>query len=102
MDRVQIQFSEGFDVVAGNQRAQAAVMVLDPGDATGGPDNRHPGSDQWLYIVSGEGAAIIEGKQHELKQGTLVLIECGESHEIRNTGAQPLETINFYIPPAYT
>ncbi|RYE65571.1 MAG: cupin domain-containing protein, partial [Rhizobiaceae bacterium] len=34
--------------------------------------------------------------------GSLLLIERGERHEIRNTGDAPLVTINFYTPPAYT
>ena len=32
MDRVQLEFDEYFTVVAHNQHAQAAVMVLGPGD----------------------------------------------------------------------
>jgi mannose-6-phosphate isomerase-like protein (cupin superfamily) len=31
----------------------------------------------------------------------LLVIERGESHEIRATGDQPLSTVNFYSPPAY-
>jgi oxalate decarboxylase/phosphoglucose isomerase-like protein (cupin superfamily) len=31
-----------------------------------------------------------------------VLIERGDTHEIRNTGRTPLRTLNFYVPPAYT
>jgi hypothetical protein len=28
---------------------------------------------------------------------TLLLIERGEAHEIRNTGRRPLRTLNFYV-----
>jgi mannose-6-phosphate isomerase-like protein (cupin superfamily) len=35
--------------------------------------------------VGGEGEAIIEGKRLELREGTLVLIQRGDRHEIRNT-----------------
>ena len=37
-----------------------------------------------------------------LAAGSLLLIERGEAHEIRNTGRTPLKTVNFYSPPAYT
>lgn len=77
-------------------------MVLDPGGSTGGPDNRHRGSDQWLCVVSGEGTAIVDGKQHALSTGVVLLIERGEIHEIRNGGDAPLETLNIYVPPAYS
>jgi mannose-6-phosphate isomerase-like protein (cupin superfamily) len=77
-------------------------MVLAPGDSEGGPDNRHRGSDQWLFVVSGSGMATISSKRQRLRAGTLLLIERGTIHEIRNTGRTPLKTLNLYVPPAYT
>jgi mannose-6-phosphate isomerase-like protein (cupin superfamily) len=53
-------------------------------------------------VVGGTGVAIVEGERVELREGTLVLIERGERHEIRNTGETPLKTLNVYVPPAYT
>jgi mannose-6-phosphate isomerase-like protein (cupin superfamily) len=102
MRRIDTTTRRGFfDVVAGTERSQAATMVLDPDRSTGGPTNAHADSDQWLYVVSGRGEAIIEGETYDLDAGTLVLIEPGETHEITNTGATPLETINVYAPPDY-
>ena len=76
-------------------------MVLEPGDSEGGPDNRHRGSDQWLYVLSGRGRAIVNQRAYALRTGTLLLIERGSRHEIRNTGRTPLKTLNLYVPPAY-
>jgi mannose-6-phosphate isomerase-like protein (cupin superfamily) len=90
-----------FEVVAGSRRSQAAMMVIAPGESEGGPDNRHPKSDQWLYVVSGRGRAKVEGRGVTLTAGSLLLIEAGERHEIRNTGRAPLVTVNVYAPPAY-
>jgi mannose-6-phosphate isomerase-like protein (cupin superfamily) len=77
-------------------------MVLRPGAAEGGPDNRHRRSDQWLYVLSGTGEATVGSRRERLKAGTLLLVERGSSHEIRNTGRTLLKTINLYVPPAYT
>jgi mannose-6-phosphate isomerase-like protein (cupin superfamily) len=33
---------------------------------------------------------------------SILLIEKGDTHEIRNTGRAPLKTLNIYVPPAYT
>jgi mannose-6-phosphate isomerase-like protein (cupin superfamily) len=90
-----------FEVGLGNEHAQAAEMVLPAGESTGGPDNVHEDSDQWLYVVSGEGEAIVKGTAVTLSPGTMLLIEKGEPHEIRNTGDVPLKTVNIYIPPEY-
>lgn len=90
-----------FEVAFEARKVQAAAMTLAPGSNTGGPDNRHPGADQWLFVISGSGLAIVDGAQQPLKAGSLLLIEHGEAHEIRCTGDEPLRTINFYSPPAY-
>src|SRR4051812_47446648 len=102
MQHKHLRFGRGFHVVLGDKHSQAAQMTLAPGDTEGGPDNRHRGADQWLFVVGGEGAAIVEGERVELREGTLVLIRRGEKHEIRNTGREPLRTLNIYVPPAYT
>jgi mannose-6-phosphate isomerase-like protein (cupin superfamily) len=52
--------------------------------------------------VSGTGRATVNGKNVALREGSLLLIEKGETHEIRNTGRALLKTLNLYIPPAYT
>ena len=100
MKRLAIDPEEGFHVLAGTERSQAATMVIEPGDKEGGPDNRHPG-DQWLYVISGRGHAHVEGHTHELSAGVLLLIAAGERHEIRAEGTTPLRTFNIYSPPQY-
>ena len=102
MKRKSLRFGLGFRVAIGNRRAEAAEMVIGPGDAEGDPDNRHRGADQWLYVVAGAGVATINKKRYRLKERTLLLIEHGDRHEIRNNGKQPLRTLNIYVPPAYT
>ena len=101
MKNKKLRFGKGFRVAFSNKQAQAAEMVLEPGKSEGGPDNRHRGSDQWLYVIAGTGAAFVNGKRHPIRDGSLVLIERGDQHEIRNTGKQLLRTLNIYIPPAY-
>jgi mannose-6-phosphate isomerase-like protein (cupin superfamily) len=71
-------------------------------NAEGGPGNRHRGADQWLFVVAGTGVAKIKGQRYPLRSGTLLLIEHGDQHEIRNTGRSLLKTLNVYSPPAYT
>lgn len=102
MEHRRLRFGRGFRVLFGHRRVQAAQIVLPPGGSEGGPGNRHRGADQWLYVVSGSGLAVVDGRRQRLGPGSLLLIERGEEHEIRNTGTTPLRTVNFYSPPAYT
>ena len=76
-------------------------MVLKPGESTGEPQNEHPRSEQWLFVVSGTGQALVNKKRLAIRDSSLVLIEKGEIHQVRNTGRRPLVTLNFYAPPAY-
>jgi mannose-6-phosphate isomerase-like protein (cupin superfamily) len=100
--RKTLRFGMGFRVAIGNRRSEAAEMVIGPGDAEGDRCNRHRGSDQWLYVVSGTGIATVNGERYRLRERVLLLIEHGDKHEILNHGSDPLRTLNFYVPPAYT
>ena len=97
-----LRFGRGFNVVLGNRKSQAAQMVLEPGDAEGNRENRHDGADQWLFVVSGTGVAQVNERRVALRAGSLLLIEHGDRHEIRNNGRGKLVTLNFYVPPAYS
>jgi mannose-6-phosphate isomerase-like protein (cupin superfamily) len=100
--RKHLRFGRGFRIALANPRAQAAEMVLSPGAVEGDSENRHRGADQWLFVISGSGSARVNGKRYALSPGTLMLIEHGDEHQIRNTGRRPLRTLNLYVPPAYT
>lgn len=101
MQKKTLRFGRGFRVALGNARSQAAEMVIPPGDAEGDPHNRHRGADQWLFVLDGRGVARINGRRYKLGPGTLLLIEKGDEHEIRNQGRGLLRTLNVYVPPAY-
>ena len=102
MKRKLLRFGKGFRVALQNRRSQAAEMTLTPGGAEGGAENWHGGADQWLFVLAGRGTARIHGRSYPLRRGSLLLIESGDRHEIRNTSRGLLRTLNFYVPPAYT
>lgn len=96
-----------FKPLIATRKAQAAVMVLQAGGATGDePSNEHPRCEQWLYVVSGVGTATVVSRRGsrrsvKLRAGDLLVIEAHEPHQIRNYGRRPLVTLSFYVPPAY-
>jgi mannose-6-phosphate isomerase-like protein (cupin superfamily) len=102
MKLTQLSFKKGFRVINANRASQAAEMVIASGDSEGGSDNRHRGADQWLYVVSGTGAALVNGRRHKLRAGSLLFVRRRERHQITNTGRALLRTLNFYVPPAYS
>jgi mannose-6-phosphate isomerase-like protein (cupin superfamily) len=91
-----------FRVLTSSNSAQAAMMVLKPGQSTGEKQNEHPRAEQWLFVISGTGRARVGRRSVKLKEGSLLLIEQNQEHQVENTGrSRPLVTLNFYVPPAY-
>lgn len=92
-----------FKLLASSGSAQAAMMVLRPGQKSGEEkENEHPNAEQWLFVVSGTGTARVGKRRVPLRDHSLLLIERGEAHQVENTGRRrPLVTLNLYVPPAY-
>ncbi len=88
-----------WQILAETPRTQAGIMTIPGRGKEGGPDNRHESSDQWLYVLSGEGEACVNGTSIPLLAGSLLLIEAGDRHEIKATEPGQLRTVNFYGPP---
>lgn len=92
-----------FKVIAQGASSQAAMMTLNPGESSSDkPEDEHPKAEQWVYVISGSGRAKFKGRSVAIKEGSLLLIEKNEAHQISNTGRSLLVTLNFYAPPAYT
>lgn len=102
MKQTSVSYRKGFHVLVGDEHSQVATMVIEPGGSEGSSDKKHQGADQWLFVETGEGEAMINGHTYPLAAGSLVLIQRGDRHEIRNTGREPMKTLNIYVPPAYT
>ena len=88
------------------RNAQVAISTLRKGQSTSDePTNEHPASEQWVYVISGRGEVVVDkgGRKRKMKvtPGGMVLIEKGQTHQIRQMGAEALVTLNFYAPPAY-
>jgi mannose-6-phosphate isomerase-like protein (cupin superfamily) len=103
MKHVVIRHKTDFKEVLNGVNAQAAVMVLGPGESSSEePENEHRRSEQWLYVIAGNGEVRNGKRKQRLSTGSLLLIEREEPHQITNTGRTPLVTLNIYAPIAYT
>jgi quercetin dioxygenase-like cupin family protein len=92
---------DAFEVLVDSGSSQVASMVLEPDQQSGEYGNDHPGSALWLYVIDGEGEALVNHEPIQLQKGDLLLIEPGEKHQIIGKGVRALRTINFYSPKAY-
>ncbi len=59
----------------------------------------HEDHDQFFRIESGNGKAIVNGSEYELKDGIGLIIPAGASHQIINTSnSEPLKLYSIYAP----
>ena len=82
------------------QRVQLVVMSLAPGEEIG--METHEDGDQFIRVEAGKGKAILDGEEHDLEDGSAVVIPGGVQHNIINTSQQdPLKLYTIYSPPEH-
>ena len=87
--------------VTAAERFSAGIVVLAPGK--GHTRHNHPGVEEILYVVSGEGMQMVEDARGEpvrrtVTAGMLVHIPADVYHETINTGWEPLKLVAIYSP----
>jgi len=55
--------------------------------------------DQFFRFESGEGKVVIDGVEHNIKDGDAVIVPEGALHNVINTGSTPLKLYTIYAPP---
>jgi len=87
------------EVLATGPHSQVVVMSIPPGGEIG--EEVHADVDQILVIVSGEGAAILDGQRNFVRHGDLVQVPAGTRHNVVNTTAADLRLYTVYAPPQH-
>ena len=64
--------------------------------------HNHPGVEEVLYVLEGEGIQMVEiGAQERrtVRAGTMIHIPADVFHETINTGSRPMKLLAVYSPP---
>jgi mannose-6-phosphate isomerase-like protein (cupin superfamily) len=75
---------------------QLVVMCIPEGGEIGLETH---GQDQFIRVEGGEGKAILDGIEHNIKDGSAVVIPASTEHNIVNTGTGALKLYTIYAPP---
>ena len=76
---------------------QLVVMSLRPGEDIG--EEVHD-VDQFIRIEKGDGRAVLDGEEHSIGDGSVVVIPAGTRHNIINeSDAEPMKLYTLYAPP---
>jgi mannose-6-phosphate isomerase-like protein (cupin superfamily) len=87
------------EVVSTGPHAQVVVMSIPPAGEIG--EEVHPGVDQVLVFVEGEGMAVLDGQRTTLMPGSLVHVPAGTRHNFLNLGSVDLKLYTVYAPPQH-
>ena len=80
--------------------SQLVVMGLKAGEEIG--SEVHHDIDQFIRVESGEGKAVLDGEEHELRAGYAVVVPAGVEHNIVNTSNEKdLKLYTIYTPPEH-
>jgi mannose-6-phosphate isomerase-like protein (cupin superfamily) len=80
-------------------QAQLVVMALAPGEEIG--TEVHGAVDQLLYVVKGGGVAVLGDVKETFGKGAMFCVPAGTTHNVVNTGDEPLKLFTIYSPPQH-
>lgn len=84
--------------VTGAQRHSFGVAEVLPGG--GHERHNHPGAEEIIYVVSGEGEQMVDDQPPiKIGPGACVFIPDGVYHSTRNTGGETMHMVIVYTPP---
>jgi len=78
------------------KNSQLVLMSLKAGEEIG--MEMHT-LDQFFRVEKGEGKAVIDGVEHEIRDGSAIVVPAGNNHNIINTGSQEMKLYTIYSPP---
>jgi len=80
-----------------SKHMQLVLMSLKPGEDIG--KETHANVDQFFRFEAGEGKCIINENEYIVGNGDVLIIPCGSTHNIINTGKSDLKIYTIYTPP---
>ena len=80
--------------------SQLVLMSLKPGEEIG--EETHDDVDQFFRFEAGEGAVVIDGVKHAVRDGCASIVPSGAKHNVINTSKKlDLKLYTIYSPPEH-
>lgn len=79
--------------------SQIVAMSIPVGEDIG--EEVHENTDQMLFIVDGEGEAILNGEVRRVEEHDVVFVPAGARHNLKNVSDEDLKLFTVYAPPEH-
>lgn len=84
------------NVLYTGKHSQLVLMSLRPNEEIG--MEVHPDNDQFFRFEQGAGKCTIDGTEYAVKDGDVIIVPAGASHNVTNTGPEDLKMYTLYSP----
>lgn len=78
---------------------QIVAMSIPVGGDIG--EEVHPNTDQIIFIVDGDGEAILNGETRRIEEHDVVFVPAGTTHNFKNIDDEELKLFTVYAPPEH-
>ena len=78
---------------------QLVLMALQPGEEIG--EETHEDGSQFIRVEKGNGEVWIDGNRTRIGSDMAIVVPAGASHNIKNTGKEPMKLYTLYAPPEH-
>jgi len=75
-----------------------SFALIDPGGQT---DHHAHDRPELIYVVSGRGVVLCEGRSYPVQSDVVLWVRAEEKHQVKNTSAETLKLATVFVP-AYT
>lgn len=86
-------------VISTGNHSQLVLMSLLVGEDIG--EETHQTSDQILFIITGDGEAVLNGETTQISKHSVIFVPSGTQHNIKNTGNEPIKLYTVYAPSVH-
>lgn len=81
------------------KNSQLVLMSLQPSEEIGMEVHEH--IDQFFRVEKGDGKVILDGVEHDIKDGIAIVIPAGTNHNVVNTSSEVMKLYTIYSPPEH-
>ena len=97
IEKLSLENENFREVLYTAKNSQLVVMNLKPNEDIG-EEIHH--LDQFIRCEAGQGRAVLDGMEHIISDGFVVVVPAGTRHNIMNvSGDKPLKLYTLYSPP---
>lgn len=96
IEKLSLENENFREVLYTAKNSQLVLMSIAVGEDIGAEVHN---LDQFIRCESGSGKAVLDGLEHQISDGFVVVVPAGANHNIINTGDKPLKLYTLYAPP---